>query len=216
MIRLALKSAVLMGCAALALPSSASAAIVIQSVTPGTNPYSGPAPTYDFETSAPVSGGIVQSVSDSAAAKPFGSTGNYWSVGPTDGSPGIMDLSSFGDITWISFIWGSVDRYNDIDFLDAGGNVLATFNGSAIYNPANGNQTSPNTNPLVTFAISGSDSSALTKLRLRSTSNAFETDNFTINAVPEPSTWMMLLLGFAAIGAGLRRRKSPSSAPAFA
>lgn len=211
MAKISLKTAILMGAAALALPATANAAIVLDSVVPGTNPYSGPTPTFDFESPAPVSGGIVQNVSDSAAAQPFGSTGNYWSVGPTDGSPGLMDLSAFGDISSIGFIWGSVDGYNTLEFLDAHSNVLASFTGNDIFNPANGNQTSPNTNPFVTFAISGSHSSSLTTLRLISTSNAFETDNYVIGQVPEPSTWLMLLLGFFGIGATLRRSKKDGS-----
>ncbi len=32
-------------------------------------------------------------------------------------------------------------------------------------------------------------------------------DNVSIAAVPEPATWSMMLLGFGAIGVGLRRRK---------
>lgn len=199
-----------------ALPASANAAITLVSVTPGTVPYSGPTPTYDFETTAPVSGGLVTSTSVSGvSAQPFGSTGKFWTVGPTDGSPGDMNLSSFGDIFSLSFIWGSVDTYNTLEFLDASDNILASFTGSQIYNPANGNQTDPNLNPLVRFNLSGPEMSSFTTLRLRSTSNAFETDNFAINAVPEPATWAMMLLGFGLVGFGMRRRREFAS-PSFA
>lgn len=195
--------------AVLAMAPAAHAAIVIGSVTPGTVPYSGPTPTYDFESPTPQrSGGLVTNTPNGVSARPLGSTGNYWTVGPTDGSPGTLDLSSFGDITNISFIWGSVDEYNTLEFL-AGNTVLATFTGTNIFNPANGNQTDPNLNPLVRFDITGAESSSLTGLRLTSTSNAFETDNYAVNApVPEPSTWAMMLLGFGAIGFGMRRRKA--------
>lgn len=194
--------------AVLAIPSVASAAITLGPVTPGTDPYSGPAPTYDFETPAPVSGGLVTTGSASGIrAQPFGSTGNYWTVGPSDGSPGILDLSSIADIFNVSFLWGSVDAYNLVEFLDMDGNVIASFTGSDIFNPANGNQTDPNLNPVVRFDITGNDVSNLKSLRLSSTGNAFETDNFTINAVPEPATWALMLLGFGAIGFGMRRRR---------
>ena len=201
--KMALASATL-----LALPTAASAAVTLSTVTPGTDPYSGPAPTYDFETPAPVSGGLVTDDSvNSVRAQPFGSTGNYWTVGPSDGSPGILNLSSIGDIFNVSFLWGSVDGYNLIEFLDGDGNPLASFTGSDIFNPANGSQTDPNLNPVVRFDITGNDVTALTSLRLSSTGNAFETDNFTINAVPEPATWALMLLGFGAIGFGMRRRR---------
>ena len=202
------------GATALALPSMASAAIVVDT-TPGTDPYSGPAPTEDFEDpgTAPVSGGAIRSDSPGGvAAQPYGSTGNYWTVGPTDGSPGVFDLSSYIYINTISFIWGSVDDYNTIEFLDAGGNVLASFGGLDVNNPANGNQTNPNTNPLVTFTFTGTDGYNVATARLTSTSNAFETDNWTIvGGVPEPSTWALLILGFGAIGFSMRRRKTTTT-----
>jgi hypothetical protein len=203
-----LSKALLVSAAVLAMPAAANAAVTLSTVTPGTAPYSGPTPTYDFETTAPVSGGLVTTGSASGIrAQPFGSTGNYWTVGPSDGSPGILDLSSIADIFNVSFLWGSVDAYNLVEFLDMNGNVLASFTGSDIFNPANGNQTDPNLNPVVRFDITGNDVSALNSLRFSSTSNAFETDNFTINAVPEPATWALMLLGFGAIGFGMRRRR---------
>ena len=33
-------------------------------------------------------------------------------------------------------------------------------------------------------------------------------DNIAIGAVPEPSTWLMMLLGFGAIGGAMRRTRS--------
>lgn len=203
-----ISKAILVSAAFLAMPAAANAAVTLSTVTPGTDPYSGPTPTYDFETTAPVSGGLVTTGSASGIrAQPFGSTGNYWTVGPSDGSPGILDLSSIADIFNVSFLWGSVDAYNLVEFLDMDGNVIASFTGSDIFNPANGNQTDPNLNPVVRFDITGNDVSTLKSLRFSSTSNAFETDNFTINAVPEPATWALMLLGFGAIGFGMRRRR---------
>ena len=91
--------------AAIALSSTVASAAVTLSFTPGTNPYSGPAPTYDFETMAPFTGGLVTTGSSSGIrAQPFGSTGNYATVGPSDGSPGTLDLSSFATISAVSFI----------------------------------------------------------------------------------------------------------------
>lgn len=34
----------------------------------------------------------------------------------------------------------------------------------------------------------------------------------TVNGVPEPATWAMMLIGFGAIGASMRRRRSPAVA----
>jgi hypothetical protein len=156
-----------------------------------------------------VTGGAVVSGSiDGQHAQPFGSTGGYFSVGPTDGTPGLIDLSSFGVLSSISFIWGSVDSYNTLDLLGAGGNVLYSFTGSNVFNPANGDQSNPNTNPLVTLLLTGDDQTAVRSLRLSSTQNAFEIDNLAINAVPEPSTWALMLLGFGAVGFSMRRGRN--------
>ena len=162
--------------AALALASGANAAIVIGSVTPGTDPYSGPAPTYDFDTPATtpvtIGGGVITTgTTPGSFAQPFGSTGNYYSVGPSTSSPGTIDLSVFTDIASISILWGSVDTYNTLEFIDALGNPLATFVGNDIFNPANGDQTDPNTNPVVTFLLSGTDMSDVAGLRLSSSQN---------------------------------------------
>src|SRR3546814_5152487 len=79
-------------------------------------------------------------------------------------------LASIGDICNVSDLWGSGDAYNTVEFLGAGGVVLAAFSGSDIFNPANGSQTDPNLNPLVRFDLTGSDVGALPELRLSSTS----------------------------------------------
>jgi len=202
------------GALALALSGTANAAVTIGSITPGTNPYSGPAPTYNFDTlgTTPTTvGGAVVSGTNSSHAQPFGSAGSYFSVGPSDTQPGTIDLSSFGDIDSLSFLWGSVDSYNVLDFLAADGvTILGHFVGNDIFNPANGNQTDPNTNPVVTFLLNGGSQSSFTYLRLTTdpSQNAFEIDNLAINPVPEPATWAMMLLGFCGIGMAMRRRST--------
>jgi hypothetical protein len=208
----------LVGASALTVASAASAAITIGSITPGTNPYSGPAPTFTFEggpSTPPTSGGqVVTGTNGLLNAQPYGSTGFYYTVGPNAGSPGTIDITSIGDIFNISLLWGSVDTYNTLQFLASDGvTVLASFVGNDIFNPANGNRTDPNTNPIVSFNVTGTDISNLSYLRLSSTQNAFEIDNIAFNSgVPEPATWGMMLLGFAGIGVAMRRRRRPALA----
>lgn len=203
----------LVGVSALALSSGANAGITLTGNVPGVNPYSGPAPTYTFDPgSRPLvtGGGFVTGTNGILYAQPYGSSGYYYAVGPSTSTTGTIDLSSFADINSISFLWGSVDSYNTVQFLDASMNILASFSGNDIFDPANGNRTNPNTNPIVTFSLTGTDASDLTYLRLISSSNSFEIDNLLVGSVPEPATWALMLLGFAGIGVALRRARKPA------
>jgi len=205
--------------AAAAFASPSYAAITIGAVA-GNAVYSGPTPTYDFESPAPVSGtgdAIVTGSTSPLYAQPLGSTGNYWAIGPFAGSPaeGILDLSSFAQIGTISFIWGSVDAYNVLEVLGLDGvTAIATFDGSDVVLPPDGDQVDPAKNPLVTLTFNGGDEYNVTGLRLISKGaggverNAFEIDNVAIAPVPEPATWAMMMLGFGAVGFAMRRRQN--------
>lgn len=205
--KLSICTAAVLACVS-ALPANAA---ITLSATPGAAVYAGPTPTFDFNSATPEYNGSIFSGSvGGVRAQPFGSTGGYISVGPTDGTPKTLNLSAFGLISSISFIWGSVDAYNTLEVLDAANNVLATFTGAnAAINP-NGNQTSPATNPLAKLTITGADQGLVSGLRFNSTSNAFEVDNVAISAsaVPEPATWAMMFAGFAGLGLSMRRRRS--------
>jgi hypothetical protein len=202
------------GLVALSTAGIANAAITL-SATPGSPPYAGPF-TFDWDspgTTPVTTGGAVQTGNNTVGAQPLGSTGNYFTVGPANvspptSSPGFINLASFGAIGSISFLWGSVDDYNTLTVIDRLGNAIAgaTFTGLSVTNPANGNQVNPGTNPIVTLTITGADQLNIGGLRLASTQQAFEVDNFRIVAVPEPTTWALLILGFGAIGYSMRRR----------
>jgi hypothetical protein len=207
-----MKKAIFGAVALVAMPFSAQAAVIL-GYAPGNAVYAGPTPTYDFDTLATtpaVSGGLITTGSlGGVRAQPLGSTGSYLTVGPSDGSPSTLDFSAFApSVSAISFIWGSIDTYNTLEVLDASNAILATITGSAVYALANGDQSSPATNPIVTLSFTGATQSAARKLRFASTSNAFEVDNFALTAaVPESTTWAMMVAGFGIVGAAARRRK---------
>lgn len=108
----------------------------------------------------------------------------------------------------ISFYWGSIDSYNFVDVLGAGGALLTTISGGAIP-PANGDQSQPFTNRRVNFTADAGE--VITGLRLRSDGVAFEFDDFAAAAaVPEPATWALLIIGFGFVGVAARRRRGTS------
>lgn len=188
------------------LSSAANAAVLVSSTPQNHGPYVGPTPTYDFETPAPVVGGsIVTGTIVGQHTQPIGSTGNYLSTGPLDGSPATLSLAGFGPIGKISFLWGSMDIFNTFELIDAANNVLFTINGQQVKDltvPAPGN-----VNRVVTFTITdAATQAAVTAARFQSSLNAFEVDNVAIQAVPEPATWMMMILGMIGVGFAMRRR----------
>jgi hypothetical protein len=194
--------------AAFAAPASAGVTLSSQAGNPV---YQGPGFTADtiftFDAATPRwSGAIFTDSIANVRARPLGSTGGYISVGPTDGTPGVFSLTGLGPIGVLSFLWGSIDTYNTLEVLGEGGSVLASFVGSQVWDPANGDQGSTATNRLVRLTFDGDTVGQVTGLRFNSSGNAFEVDNIAVAAVPEPATWAMMIGGFGLIGAAARRR----------
>ncbi len=173
---------------------------------------------------APSALGIVNTISGTAnavitgaqnvggvRAAPAGTAqgGIYQSIGT--GGVSTFDFTNYLQpnrfLTGFSLYWGSVDAGNIIDFVSASGAVISTFTGNQLPK-FDGNQTGSDTNRRLTFAMSGLDQ--ITKIRLRSTNNAFEYDTFavTMGPIPEPASWAMLITGFGLIGAAMRRRRT--------
>ena len=118
------------------------------------------------------------------------------------GNTAVLTLNQL--ISGFSLDWGSIDAFNFIDVYDSMGGVQ-TFSGSLIP-PANGNQTSVASNQRVTFNFGSAVN--VSSIAFRSNQNSFEWDNMAVAAVPEPGTWMMMILGFAAVGFSLRRKST--------
>lgn len=188
----------------LAISPAAQAGIVL-TTTSATNPYSGPTPTYNFNTPTPVTGGsIVNNSVTGQHNRPFGSTGNYLAVGPFDGSPAVLNLASFDRIGSISLLWGSIDAFNTLQLLDAANNVIYSVTGLTVRDV---NAPQPgNVNRVVKFTFTDlATQNAVNAIRFSSSSNAFEIDNVAIQAVPEASTWLLMIMGMFGIGFVMRR-----------
>jgi hypothetical protein len=151
------------------------------------------------------SGGIATAtVSSGAAAQPAGNSDKFGYVSSAI-NPNTATLDT-PDLQSISFYWGSIDDYNQLEVLDQFGNVILNI-GGAFLPPANGGQTEQATNRRV-FITAGANE-RISGLRLTSTGVAFEFDDFASN-VPEPATWGMLIAGFGMVGAAARRRRMTS------
>ena len=139
----------------------------------------------------------------------FGSTGRFLSVL----AGGDVTINALTPWNTLSFNYGSADAYNTLTVFFNGGASSQSFTGSQLIGGlANGNTASTATNGLVyLYGFTG----GITGIRLQSSQNSFEIDNLRINAVPEPGTWAMMLLGFGAVGYAMRRRK-PVAVPQVA
>jgi hypothetical protein len=107
---------------------------------------------------------------------------------------------------------GSLDSYNTITFGGPGG-ASYTYTGSLLATLTtaidNGDQQSGSSNGLFDFSFAA----PVTSVTFSSGQNALEVAGVSVSStVPEPSTWAMMLIGFAGLRRGRAKRNSPASA----
>ena len=148
--------------------------------------------------------GTYTGTTSGVAAEPaFGDQGDaYYYV-----SGGGSATFSFGaGVYSFGFDLGSADEYNTLH-IDFAGGGSQDFIGSQLNppGPANGDQEIMVTNGRVTIFGNGDRITGATFL---SGQPSFEFDNIGTNAVPEPATWALFIVGFGVIGSTLRRRSA--------
>jgi hypothetical protein len=145
-------------------------------------------------------------------ANPFGLTaqnGSYFLdlTGYHDNVPyGGVEQSiatSVGSQYLLSFYLGSSSQYGIPDSIVAtAGGVSGTFTST--------NPTPNNAWELETLLFTATSSSTLISLVGNSGGEYIGLDNVAVSAVPEPSTWSMMILGFLGVGFLAYRRKNTS------
>ena len=164
-------------------------------------------------------GGILWSGAPGAAETEKGSLAGQYAAPLGMGNTTYMAVFGGGTetATWttpqtsLSLYWGSMDGNggNTNSIMITAGSFTLTPATLATMFPGmvdvNGNQTDPFGNQLV--RITGL--TPFTTASFSSTGNAFE---FTLATVPEPSTWAMMVIGFAGLGYAAFRRNSKGRA----
>jgi hypothetical protein len=137
-----------------------------------------------------------------------GDNTNYASVQANPAPSGLFSVASGYALKSFSFYLGSPDTYNTIRFFN-GATQLAAFSGNDIWDDPNiGNANGARTwGYRIYYDFGGAN---VTSIAFESTQNAFEFDGLggTVGVVPEPATWAMMIMGFGAAGAMLRRRRT--------
>jgi len=155
-------------------------------------------------------GSIVNGSASGLYAAPYNSTlmsgpdaTDYFTT-PIDNTV-LWSMVDFGGTTYnyLGLFWGSVDEYNQVEFLNNGVVVPnGSWTGTQVLSPseANGNQTAPSTNLYVNFYdVPDFDAVRFTSFSGYGGSSpfAFELDNLAV--IPAPGALMLSIIGLGAI-----------------
>jgi PEP-CTERM motif len=162
--------------------------------------------------SAPHTAGVEIGTTPNFAAAPLG-----MGTSTTTGTPymaveggGTEQVVLAAPVSSITIYWGSIDGspFGNLNSVTIGSTVITGADLVTAGADGTGNQSSPAGNQSVTISGIGE----FQTIQFSSTENAFE---FSLASVPEPSTWAMMVLGFAGLGYAAFRRNTKGSALAI-
>lgn len=217
--RMLMKS-ILVALALGAVTNGASAAVNFTSPNPfDSAPSASETALYNFDTPGSsllsYTGNVFQGFSSGWYAAPANDTTFFGAAEANLSS--VLSVTPGHEFNSLSFYLGSLDSYNSISFF-SGNTLVQSFTGTqlTIPNPANGDQDAGDTNRRYFFTFGAAD--GVNRVVFSSTAPAFEFDNIAaaVSAVPEPTTWAMMIFGFGFVGFMLRGRRRQNGAVATA
>jgi hypothetical protein len=144
-----------------------------------------------------------------------GGSGDYFSLGAQSGSADPVTLTFNGPQSFFGIWWSAADVNNTLTFY-SGATELATFNTSSVFaglgnsyygNPNNGGDTGEPFAYMNFNGVSGTTFTSVVFTNNGTTSTGFESDNWSISSVPEPSSLVLSSTAAVILGLALRRRR---------
>jgi hypothetical protein len=134
---------------------------------------------------------------------PFGDSTTPYSVLspgnlPTGPSSATFNFGANSAATSVSFLWGSPDSYNSVEFFDTSNNLIATYTGNSLTPPSPGDGFD-----YITFVATNGAIGSM--VLLDSGQAAFEYDS--VDPTPLPSTLSLIASGLAVLAFFAYRRK---------
>ena len=173
-----------------------------------------------FVSSPLTTGAFIEKGSvTNAYTAPAGDTTNFLALGNSNKFATRSESLAFAAPTSkFGFYWGSIDKYNTVQFF-SGTTLVGTLNGSNVVSSSAGqmafrtsgvgNGVNTDASAYVSFLDQGG---SFNRVVLTTTQPNFEIDNVAVGGVPEASTWAMMLIGFGGLGGLMLQRRKTSRA----
>lgn len=151
---------------------------------------------------ATLSGGTVYANDQLFADIPKGTVTDFLAAGVLAGQPATLTFTS--PVSYLSFLWGSPDLYNLLTIIST--DISQVFTVASLgFGVTDGNQAF---SQYVQFA--SAPGSKITGVVFSNTpaQDAFEVANFSVNTIPEASSYALMLAGLGIVAFVARRRRN--------
>jgi hypothetical protein len=151
---------------------------------------------------ATLAGGTVFTSDQPFADIPKGTATEFLAAGVLAGEPATLTFTS--PVSYLSFLWGSPDLYNLLTIIST--DITQTFTVASLgFAVTDGNQAF---SQYVQFTSAPGSKITGVIFNNTPTQDAFEVANFSINSIPEASSYALMLGGLGVVGFIARRRRN--------
>lgn len=192
----------LFGAVAIALCTSAGASVTGSLGNGGGTFLSLSAAGLNGGSVATLSGGTVFASDQPFADIPKGTVTDFLAAGVQAGEPATLTFTS--PVSYLSFLWGSPDLYNLLTIVST--DITQVFTVASLgFAVTDGNQAF---SQYVQFTSAPGSKITGVIFNNAPARDAFEVANFSVSAIPEASTYVLMLGGLGLVAFVARRRRS--------